>query len=96
MPRALAWVVVAELLAIYWGTASAQQARPNRTVGVVLVVPPTGHLSRDGWFVGNSCDFFDLTEMNLYGAVFDAAHSVLSSGYRVLRVSVASGAASNA
>jgi hypothetical protein len=58
-----------------------------------LVVPPTGHLSRDGWFVEKSCDFFDLKEMNLYGAVFDAAHSVLSSRYRVVRVSVAPGAA---
>jgi hypothetical protein len=93
MRRALALVVVIQLLAIYVATAIAQQARPNKTVGVVLVVPPTGHLSRDGWFVGKSCDFFDLKEMNLYGAVFNAANSVLSSQYRVVRASVTPGAA---
>jgi hypothetical protein len=91
MRRALALVVVVQLFTLCLMTASAQQARPNKTVGVVLVVPPTGHSSRDGWFVGKSCDFFDLKEINLYGAVFDAAHSALSSRYRV--VSVAPGGA---
>jgi hypothetical protein len=92
MRRALALVVAVQLLTIYVAIASAQQARPNKTVGVVLVVPSTGHLARGSW-LGNSCDFFDLKEMNLYGAVFDAARSVLSSRYRVVRVSVAPGAA---
>lgn len=93
MQRALALVILTQLLAISVTTSSAQQARPNKTVGVVLVAPPTGHLSRDGWFTGKSCDFFDLKEMNLYGAVFDSAHSVLSSRYRVVPVFVAPGAA---
>jgi hypothetical protein len=57
-----------------------------------MVVPPTGHLSRDGWFVEKSCEFFDLKEMNLYGAVFDAARSVLSPRYGVVRVTVTPGA----
>jgi hypothetical protein len=92
MRRALALLVVVQVLTVCAAIASAQQARPSKTVGVVLVVPPTGHLARGGWF-GNSCDFFDLKEMNLYGAVFDAAHSVLSARYRVVRVSVAPGAA---
>ena len=93
MRRAFAWVVVIQIFTIHVATASGQQARPNKTVGVVLVAPPTGHLSRDGWFTGKSCDFFDLKEINLYGAVFEAAHSVLSSRYSVVRVSVAPGAA---
>lgn len=92
MRRALALLVGVQVLTVCAAIASAQQARPSKTVGVVLVVPPTGHLARGGWF-GNSCDFFDLKEMNLYGAVFDAAHSVLSARYRVVRVSVAPGAA---
>jgi hypothetical protein len=93
MRRALALVFVVQLLMITAATANAQQARPNKTVGVVLVVPPTGHLARNSWFSGNSCDFFDLKEMNLYGAVFDAVHKALSPRYRVVRVSVAPGAA---
>src|SRR3954451_8802896 len=93
MRRALALVVVVPLLTIYVATAVAQQAGPIKTVGVVLVVPPTGHLARNVWFTGNSCDFFDLKEMNLYGAVFDAVHSVFSSRHRAVRVSVTPGAA---
>jgi hypothetical protein len=92
MQRALAFVVAFHLLTVYAAIASAQQARASRTVGVVLVVPSTGHLARGGWF-GNSCDFFDLKEMNLYGAVLDAARSVLSSRYGLVRVSVTPGAA---
>lgn len=93
MRRALALFVVVQLLTVCLPVAHAQQARPNKTVGVVLVVPPTGHLARNSWLSGNSCDFFDLKELNLYGAVFDAARSALSSRYKVVRVSVAPGAA---
>lgn len=74
-------------------TAIAQQVHPTKTVGVVLVVPPTGHLSRDGWFVEKTCDFFDLKEMNLYGAAFEGARSALASRYRLVRVAVPPGAA---
>lgn len=91
MRRTVALVVMA-LLMNYAGIASAQQ-RPNRVVGIVLVIPPTGHLARNGWFTGTGCDFFDLKEMNLYGAVFDAARSALSPRYKVVRVSVAPEAA---
>jgi len=90
---ALAFGVAAQFLMIWVANTSAPQTCPNKAGGVVLVVPSTGHLARNGWFTGSSCDFFDLREMNLYGAVFDAAHWVLSSGYRVVRVSVAPRAA---
>ena len=93
---ALAFGVAAQFLMIWVANTSAPQTCPNKTVGVVLVVPSTDHLARNGWFTGSSCDFFDLREMNLYGAVFDAAHWVLSSGYRVVRVSVARGGHPNA
>ena len=92
MRRALAVVVIVNLILACVAPATAQQAGPSKTVGVVLVVPPTGHLSRDGWFVEKSCEFFDLKEMNLYGAVFDAARSVLSPRYGVARVTVTPGA----
>jgi len=36
MRRALALVVVVQLLSIWVVTAGAQQARPNKTVGVVI------------------------------------------------------------
>jgi hypothetical protein len=74
------------------GIADAQK-RPNKAVGIVLVVPPTGHLARNSWFSGTGCDFFDLKEMNLYSAAFDAARAALSSRYKVVQVSVAPDAA---
>jgi hypothetical protein len=54
MWRALALIVVVLFLTIHATTAGAQRARPNKTVGVVMVVPPTGHLARNGWFTGTS------------------------------------------
>jgi hypothetical protein len=96
MRYALALVVVILLATIGVGVGNAQEPRPskaNRTVGVVLVVPPTGHLARNSWFSGTGCDFFDLKEMKLSEAVFSAARSALSSRYKVVRVSVAPGAA---
>jgi hypothetical protein len=92
MRRAFALAVMALLLMNCVGIASAQQ-RPNKAVGVVLVVPPTGHLARNSWFSGTGCDFFDLKEMNLYGAVFDAARSALSARYKMVQVSVTPDAA---
>jgi hypothetical protein len=80
-------IIAVQLLTNGMGIASAQQ-RPQKAVGVVLVIPPTGHLAHNGWFTTPTCDFFDLKEMNLYGAVFDAARSALSSRYKVVRVSV--------
>lgn len=91
MRHAFALFLLALFMAVGVATAEAQQTRPTKTVGVVLVVPPTGHLARNGWFTRTSCDFFDLGELNLYGAVFDAVNSAISSRYRVARVSVAPG-----
>jgi hypothetical protein len=93
MGRALAWFVMVQLLLGGVGIASAQPRPANKAVGVVLVVPPTGHLAHNGWFTTPSCDFFDLKEMNLYGAVFEAARSALSPRYKLVRVAVAPEAA---
>lgn len=89
MRRAVVLVVAVLLLLNCVGIASAQQRPKATAVGIVLVVPPTGHLARNGWFTGTGCDFFDLKEMNLYQAVFDAARSALAPKFKVVRVSVA-------
>jgi hypothetical protein len=87
MRRTLALVVMV-VLSMSWAPMTSAQQRPNKAVGVVLVAPPTGHLARNSWFSGTGCDFFDLKEMNLYGAVFDAARSALSARYKMVQVSV--------
>lgn len=92
MLRTLAWVAIVHVVMGVIGAVGAQQ-RTGTSIGVVLIVPPTGHLAHNGWFTTPTCDFFDLKEMNLYSAVFEAARSVLAPRYKVVRVSVPADAA---
>ena len=93
MRRALL-VLVVQLLTIWAATASGQLVRPKKTEeGLVGVVPSPSHLVRNGRFTGNGCDVFDLREMNVFDAAFNAAHSALSSRHRAVGVCVAPGAA---
>lgn len=80
-------------LAVRSGAQAAQQAQPGtKTVGVVSVLPVSGHFFHIAVIrFGNACKLFDLAGFNLENTIYAAAASALSPTYKLVRMSVPPG-----
>jgi len=83
---------LALILAACTGTRAASLPSPAKTIGVILLLPSTGHLMHVALLrFNNACKPFDLKGANLETAAFNAASRALRR-YKVVRLTAAPGA----
>jgi hypothetical protein len=75
------------------GSRAASLPASAKTIGVIALLPSTGHLLHVGLLrFNNACKPFDLKGANLETAAFNAASRLLSPRYKVVRLTAAAGA----
>jgi hypothetical protein len=82
------------ILAASTGTRAAPLPASAKTLGVIALLPSTGHLVQVALLRFNyECKPFDLKGANLEAAAFNAASRALSPRYKVVRLTAPPGAA---